>query len=84
MSNEDSNLFGWVLAGVASVIATLTTVVSFLFKSRIAAYEKAEVKLETRVEMLEQKLDKCESEHLNAKIELTEIKTRLNILEKAT
>jgi hypothetical protein len=82
MSNEDSNLFGWVLAGVSTVIAALTSALSFLYKSRIAAYEKAEVKLETRVELLEQKLDKCESEHTNAKVELAEIKTRLNILEK--
>ena len=66
------------------MIAALTSALSFLYKSRIAAYEKAEVKLDTRVELLEKKLDKCEEEHTNAKVELAAIKTRLNILEKPT
>lgn len=81
MSSDQSSLFAWVLAGVTTVIGALTTALSMLYKSRIAAYEKAEIKLDTRVEMLEQKLEKCETEHTNAKVELAEIKTRLSLLE---
>lgn len=84
MSDDNSTLLAWVLAGIGSMIAALTSALSFLYKSRIAAYEKAEVKLDTRVEVLEKKLDKCEEEHTNAKVELAAIKTRLNILEKPT
>ena len=82
MSDDNSTLLAWVLAGIGSMIAALTSALSFLYKSRIAAYEKAEIKLDTRVELLEKKLDKCEEEHTNAKVELAAIKTRLNILEK--
>ena len=81
MSGDQSNLTSWVLAGVASVIAALTSALSFLYKSRVAAYEKAEVKLDARVEMLEQKLDKCEAEHTNAKVEVARINERLRLLE---
>lgn len=82
MNSDQSTLFAWVLAGVATVIGALTSALSFLYKSRIAAYEKAEVKLDARVEALEKKLDKCEQEHTSAKVQLAEIKTRLEILEK--
>jgi chromosome segregation ATPase len=81
MSNENG-ISGWILAGISTLIASLTTALSYLYKSRIEAYEKAEIKLDTRVELLETKLDKCETEHTNAKVELAEIKTRLNLLEK--
>lgn len=82
MSDENSTLLAWVLAGIGSMIAALTSALSFLYKSRIAAYEKAEVKLDTRVEVLEKKLEKCEEEHTSAKVQLAEIKTRLSILEQ--
>lgn len=82
MSGDQSSLFAWVLAGVTTVIGALTTALSILYKSRIAAYEKAEVKLDTRVEVLERKLEKCEEEHTSAKVQLAEIKTRLSILEQ--
>ena len=81
MSGDQSSLFAWVLAGVTTVIGALTTALSVLYKSRVAAYEKAEIKLDTRVEMLEQKLDKCEEEHTNAKIEVARINERLRLLE---
>lgn len=81
MTNDQSSLMSWVLTGVAAVIAALTSALSFLYKSRVSAYEKAEVKLDTRVEMLEQKLDKCEAEHTSAKIEVARINERLRLLE---
>lgn len=64
------------------MIATLASALSYLYKSRIAAYEKAEIKLDARVDMLEKKLDKCEEEHGKAREQLAEIRTRLSLLEK--
>jgi cell division protein FtsL len=81
MSTNDSSLLGWVLAGVATIVASLTTALSWIYRHQISSYENAANKLETRVESLEAKLDKCHEEHVAAKLELGKLSERTRLLE---
>jgi len=91
--NNDQSIIGWVLAGVGAIMATLSGALSWIYKKQIADYERNEAdlreqaikertKLELKIENIESKLNHCETEHTQAKIELAKINERLRLLEK--
>jgi len=96
---ENSSFLGWVLAGVATIIASLTTALTWMYKKQVSDYEKdkdilraiaekekeellkEKTRLEAKIEKLEEKVDACQEEHYQAKIELAKINERLRLLE---
>ncbi len=76
MSGSDSSLMGWVLAGVATVIATLAGAVATLFKIRENENAKAIADLKASHELTKQKSDKCEEDRnkLFTRCEVLEVK----------
>lgn len=81
MTDENSTMLAWVLAGVATVIGTLSAAVAKLYHTQVKGYVEREVTLTTKVANLEEKISHCEAEHTAAKIELAKLETRLSLVE---
>lgn len=88
VTTEDSSYFGWILAGVSTVIATLSGIVAQFYKRQIADYDKRESLLNARITQLESdykasrvEIKECHQQREDIRIELASVKTRLEIVE---
>lgn len=81
MSNVSEGFSGWVAAGIATIIATLSSVVAWLFKLRENENAKHLTNLTEQVATISAKADRCESERSELKIECTLMKGKLEVLE---
>jgi hypothetical protein len=61
---HDGSITGWVLGGVATIVATLTTVVAALYKKLDANNAKTILALEARCDLLDKRNDLCESDRV--------------------
>jgi predicted nuclease with TOPRIM domain len=91
MSDEQTTFFSVVWAGVATVIAALSSALTYLFRLRenensrnIAEIKEQNKKLEVQVEAIREKADQCEddrstlfSECSVLKFEVVSLKTKL-------
>lgn len=84
LGEGNEGLSGWVIAGVASIIATLSSTVAFLFKLRESQIQKQikglqddydEVKEECKI--LQAKSDECIQDREDLRVEIARIKERL-------
>jgi hypothetical protein len=82
MNSEQNGLTGWVLAGVATSFATLSSVVAFLFKLRENENAKAILKLETSLQEVSDKAEKCETDRHLLFTSCEVLKIKLDVLEK--
>lgn len=78
---QSENFIAWVLAGVGTVIATLSTAIAKLYHAQVGGYQKREAAYEGEIAKLREAVQHCDKEHTQTKIELAEIKTRLAIVE---
>jgi septal ring factor EnvC (AmiA/AmiB activator) len=81
MTSEENSLTGWMLAGIASVIATLTSTVAWLFKLRENENAKRLSELKSDVETINAKADKCEVEREGLKVECAVMRSKIETLE---
>jgi hypothetical protein len=81
MSNVPEGFSGWVAAGIATIIATLSSVVAWLFKLRENENAKHLTNLTEEVAMISVKADKCEEERGQLKIECAIMKGKVEVLE---
>lgn len=83
MSNESTTFFSLVWAGVATVIAALSSALTYLFKLRENENSKRIDELKTEVRDIRSQADKCEDDrsHLFAKCQVFEVK--VDTLEKS-
>ena len=81
MTVESQALSGWVLAGVASIIATLSTVVAFLYKRLDANNARTIAALETRCDLLQKKVDECERDRLDLHRQMAKMEVKIALLE---
>ena len=81
MTVEQTSLTGWMLAGIATVIATLSSTVAWLFKLRENENAKRLSDLTDEVASISVKADKCETERGELKIECAIMKGKLSVLE---
>ena len=81
MTIEQNSLTGWMLAGVATVIATLSSTVAWLFKLRENENAKHLSNLAEEVAVISGKADKCEEERGQLKVECAIMKGKLSVLE---
>ena len=88
MSDETQTYFGWIMAAVSTVIATLSGIVAQFYKKQVSDYEKNEASLTARITHLEADYDQqrnevkdCHKQREEIRIELTQVKTRLEIIE---
>ncbi len=84
-------LLTWVFAGVAAIVSTLAAVVGVLYRAAEGRNGRELAKLEERVNGLDAKLDKSESDRLECerdratlKGECAMLKSRIEQLEKAS
>jgi len=81
MTAEENSLTGWMLAGIATVIATLSSTVAWLFKLRENENAKHISSLTEEVATIALKADKCEQERGELKIECALMKGKIELLE---
>jgi chromosome segregation ATPase len=81
MSIEQNSLTGWMLAGIATVIATLSSTVAWLFKLRENENAKRLSELKSDVETINAKADKCEVEREGLKVECAVMRSKIETLE---
>ena len=62
MVDESTGITGWVLAGVATIIATLSGIVQMFYRTQIADYKAHILALENTMAALTLRADKCEDE----------------------
>jgi hypothetical protein len=81
MTLEENSLTGWMLAGIATVIATLSSTVAWLFRLRENENSKHISSLTEEVATISIKADKCEVERGELKIECALMKGKIELLE---
>jgi hypothetical protein len=81
VSDESSNL-GWILAGVSTVIATLTGVIAKLFQRRESESAKAIAKLESEVATTRAASEKCEQDRVTLFANCKVMELKINMLEQ--
>ncbi len=82
MSNSDLNGFsGWVTAGIATIIATLSSVVAWLFKLRENENSRHIESLTKQVETISVKADKCEEERGELRTKIEVLETKLSFID---
>lgn len=84
MSDESNGMTGWVLAAIASVAATLTSAIAFLYKKLDANNAKTIAALETRCDILDKRNDKCEEDRLLLHKTVSKHEVEIAILKEKT
>ena len=90
MFSEESNGFtGWVLAGIGGIISTLLTALVSVIKVRenenakaIKKLEDTNAKLESNVQQISDKADKCETDRHQLFTNCKVMECKLDLLEK--
>ena len=72
---------GWMLAGIATIIATLSSTVAWLFKLRENENAKRITDLTDHVDIISIKADKCEEERGELKIQCAIMQGKMSVLE---
>ena len=81
MSETQNAMTGWVTAGVAAIIAALSSTVAFLFKLRENENAKRITELRADIESISLKADKCEEDRTNLKTECASLRGKIELLE---
>jgi septal ring factor EnvC (AmiA/AmiB activator) len=80
--SESQNVFtGWVTAGIATILATLSSAIAFLFKLRENENAKRLAELKSDVETINAKADKCEVEREGLRVECAVMRSKIETLE---
>jgi len=66
--DEQAGLTGWILAGVATVVSTLSGIVAYFYKQQITDHKSNEVMLKAKIVDLESRADKCEDDREELRI----------------
>jgi len=72
---------GWLTAGIATVVATLSSAVAFLFRLRENENAKRIEDLKSEVSAINVKADKCEEERTELKTECALMRGKIQVLE---
>lgn len=84
MSDEQNSLLGWVLGGVATVIAALTTTLTHFYKQQVATFAKREDELVGRVTKLETEVQECRDDREILRVEIAELRTEVRFIKEKT
>ena len=80
--NDENSIIGWVLGGVATVIATLTGVVAKFYKTQIDDYKAIEHELRVHYSELRQRADECEHDRGDLRVQCARLEERIARVEK--
>lgn len=87
-ADDGGGYLAWIFAGVTTVISVLSGVVATFYKRQIADYDKREIASNARITALEnqyatsrEEIKDCHKQREEIRVELTAVKTRLEILE---
>jgi len=72
---------GWVLAGIATIIATLSGIVQMFYRTQIADYKANILALEKTTAALTVRADKCEDEREELRVRYAVLEQRVSELE---
>lgn len=77
----DNGITGWFTAGIATVVASLSSVVAFLFKLRENENTRRITELKEEVKTISVKADKCEEERGELRTECAMMRGKIETLE---
>lgn len=80
--NDENSILGWVLGGVATVIATLAGVVTKFYKTQIEDYKNTEHGLRDEILELRHRADECESDRGQLRVQCARLEERIVKIEK--
>lgn len=75
------NVTGWVMAGVGTVIAALTSAVTYFYKTQVADYKKREADLITDVAILRKESEECKEDRELLRVNQAKLEARTEMLE---
>ena len=82
MTNDaGSAITGWFTAGIATVVASLSSVIAFLFKLRENENTRRITELKEEVQTISVKADKCEEERGTLRTECAMMRGKIETLE---
>lgn len=79
---DESSLVGWMLAGVAAVISTLTTGVAHLYRKQVTSYEADIKEHKEEIQALKELVHDCEVDRTEIKKQNAVMEERLAWVEK--
>ena len=82
VTQEAVSMTGWILSGIAAVIATLSGAVSYLFFLRNSEIQKAINDLEKRLEEMTRKADECHEQRAQIHAQCQANTVRIEFLTK--
>lgn len=80
--DEEVEITGWFLAGIATIMASLSSAVAWLYKSQIQKFIDTEAELKNRVLVLETRADTCEQDRNELRVEHAKLEAKCEALER--
>lgn len=80
--DTETGILGWVLAGVSTIIASLSGVVTYLFKKIVDDYKANEIELKLEIGELKKRADSCEDDREALRIKQALLEARVESLEQ--
>jgi hypothetical protein len=78
---QDVSLFTWVLAGIATVIGTLASVIGLQYKKNESLNAQEILRNKEEISELKVKAENCEKDRLTLSVECATIRSRAEHLE---
>lgn len=86
LGEGNEGITGWILAGIATVIATLSSVVAMLYRGnekqnaeRIQALESDVKSLQSKNETLVEHVEECRRDREDLRVKIATVETRLSL-----
>lgn len=73
--------FGWVLAGVATIIATLSGLVAKFYQKQIADYDVRIDAHKKMIDVLQKRADECDRDRTELRVRVAKLEVQLGIDE---
>lgn len=72
---------GWVVAGITTIMTTLSGLVAMFYRQQISDYKANEADLKQKVQTLEKRADDCETDREDLRIKHAVLEQRVSNLE---
>lgn len=80
--DTQTGILGWVIAGVGTIVTTLSGLVAMFYQQQIRDYKAIEIELKNKVLELESRADKCEQDREELRISQARLEERVAMLER--
>lgn len=79
--NDTQGVIGWILAGVGTIISTLSGLVAYFYRQQVAGHHTEATTLRAQIAELRARCDKCDLERERLAIECAQLRVLQTTLE---